>query len=165
MGKHRKLHIFFIHTCSRTFMNQRNLFKNTFPWVERWLKSRTLSQGQHSFYFHNTGSSQRIITRENRAIQLIWESLQHRYAKVWWGKTALRSATHPLQLCAIRHAEFPSSASLTVARSGIWRRHRLHRGWNETLQRLSHFFYWQTAGREITVVSCVTMTCIIKPAL
>lgn len=90
-----------------------------------------------STFFYPT--TRRIITRENRAIQLIWESLQHSYAKVWWGKTALWSATHPLQLCAIRHAEFPSSASLTVACSGVWRRHRLHWGWNETLQRLSHF--------------------------
>lgn len=70
---------------------------------------------------------------------MIWESLQHSYAKVWWGKTALWSATHPLQLRAIRHAEFPSSASLTVVCLGIWRRHRLHWAWNETLQRLSHF--------------------------
>lgn len=97
---------------------------------------RTTSQGQHSFLHE---SSRRIITRQNRAIELIWESLQHSYAKVWWGKAALWSAAHPLQLCAIRHAEFPSSASLTVACSGVCWRQRLYQGWNETLQRLNPF--------------------------
>lgn len=55
---------------------------------------QTPSQGQHSFQ-----SSRRIITRQNRAIELIWEWLQHSYAKVWWDKPALWSAAHPLQVC------------------------------------------------------------------
>lgn len=134
-----------IPSCSPTFMNKMKLFENTFNSVKNPIKIADAVTRSTSIY----STTWHIITRENRAIELIWESLQHSYSKVWWGKTALWSAAHPPQLCAISHAEFPSSASLTVVCSGVCRRHWLYRGWNEALQRLNHFFTGKLQGEKL----------------